>query len=49
MHKEETGDTVDIPIMTVRTLAELDSAKNPNKESLGYDPYNNVPDAESTQ
>lgn len=47
MHKEESGDTANIPVLTDRVFVELDSAMD--KESLGHNPYDNAPDTENLQ
>ncbi len=46
MLENKNGDTI---TMKNLILVERPPAKNPNEEPAGYDPYDNVPDAESTQ
>ena len=46
MPEDKIDDTITIQILN---LVDLNPTKDPNEESVGYDPYNNVPDAVSTQ
>ncbi len=46
MPEDKKDDTI---TMEVLILVEPKTAKNPNEEPAGYNPYDNVPDAESTQ
>ncbi len=46
MPEDKNDDTIIIEILT---LVEPKPATNPNEEPAGHDPYENVPDAESTQ